>query len=230
MRKQLVCKLLVAASVMMAVPAWATEVSQSNPSQATGRASAPATTAGQIAFDEGLAQMAQGDATAAFASFASAMNAEPDNLYFQTYTLSYLDRSAYNQELAIHQAMVNIAPDSVPLIGRLARLQEGKGQYPAAELLYRHWAELRPDQAEPYARLGELYFFTKQYAKAIDAFETHLKQVGESDYALRRLAAIYQETGDTAKADQLWRSAGLDRQNSPTMAMVMKETVQVMHP
>ncbi len=226
MRKQLVCKLLMA-TVLMSAPAWAADQVKADP--ASG-AHLPATTPGQAAFAEGLEIMAQGDAAAAFSAFATAMNAEPDNLYFQTYTLSYLDRGDYNQALAIHEAMVRIAPDSVPLISRLARLKESKGQYAAAERLYQRWAELRPDQAEPSARLGELYFFTKRYAKAIDAFETHLKQVGESDYALRRLAAIYQETGNSAKADQLWRSAGLNRQDSPTMAMVVGGKEQVMQP
>jgi tetratricopeptide (TPR) repeat protein len=158
---------------------------------ATARAAEP----GAKYFDAGRALLAQGQAEEGFRMLAMSVVMAPDDVARQAFFLTYLDRNAYNWNVPLLESLVAVAPSYPPLLQRLAKLYEGKQKNAEAEALYLKWAALRPDQAEPYARLGEHYYFTGEYEKGLAAFARHRELVGESDYALRRMAAIYDEMG-----------------------------------
>lgn len=151
-------------------------------------------------FDTGRALMAQGDTLEGFQMMTVSVALAPGDVARQAYLLAYLDRNTFNWDVKLHEALVAIAPTYPPLLQRLGKLYEGKGRHAEAEALYLKWARLRPGQPEPWARLGEHYYFTGQYRKGLAAFARHRELVGESDYALRRMAAIYTALGDEASA------------------------------
>jgi tetratricopeptide (TPR) repeat protein len=156
---------------------------------------------GAAYFEKGRALLAEGHAAEGFRLVAVAVAIEPGNIPYQTYLLAYVDQADYNADLGLLEDLHRLAPLSTPLMQRLAKLYDGKQRHAEAEALYLKWAELRPDQPEPYARLGEHYYFTGRYDKALAAFARHRALVGESDYAMRRMALVRHEMGDaTASA------------------------------
>jgi len=161
-------------------------------------------------FDAGRALLAQGQVEEGFKMLAMSVVMAPDDMARQAFFLTYLDRNAYNWNVPLHEALVAVAPSYPPLLQRLAKLYDGKQRHSEAEVLYLKWAALRPDQPEPYARLGEHYYFNGEYEKGLAAFSRHRELVGESDYALRRMAAIYRELGQPGEAARLEaKAAGL---------------------
>lgn len=176
--------------------------------------------AGAAYFAKGRQLVAEGRAPEGFDLLAAAVAVAPDNIVYQTYLLTYLDRAAFNWQVALLERVHAVAPGYPPVLQRLAKLYEGKGRHAEAEALYLQWAALRPDQPEPYARLGEHYYFTGQYDKGLKAFARHRELVGESDYALRRMAAIHQEMGNpSAAADLFARTRAI--MEGPEGALVM---------
>jgi tetratricopeptide (TPR) repeat protein len=167
-------------------------------------------------FDQGRALLAEGKTTEGFKLLALSVNMAPDDMARQAYFLTYLDRNAYNWDVPLHEALVALAPTYPPLLQRLAKLYEGKQRYADAEALYLKWAALRPNQPEVYARLGEHYYFTGEYEKGLAAFARHRELVGESDYALRRMAAIRDRMGLHGEAGRLAaRARGVSGETEP---------------
>lgn len=144
-------------------------------------------------FDTGRALLARGRTLEGFTMLATSVTLAPDNVARQAFLLTYLDRNAYNWDVSLHEALVAVAPAYPPLLQRLGKLYDGKQRHAEAEALYLKWAALRPDQPEPWARLGEHYTFTGEYEKGLAAFARHRALVGESDYAQRRTAAVHRE-------------------------------------
>ncbi|MBI5138021.1 MAG: hypothetical protein HZA24_11895 [Nitrospirae bacterium] len=156
----------------------------------------PAPVAGPAALlAQGQGRIAAGDAEAGFRDLAQAVREAPGDIALQTYLTAYLDQGAYAGEPEPLRAVLDVLPDFVPALARLAKIHEGRQDMAAAETLYLRWAALRPDQPEAFARLGEHYYFTRRFDKAVSAFERHRELVGESDYVQRRLEAIQRETG-----------------------------------
>jgi len=160
-------------------------------------------------FDAGRALMARGETGKGFQALTVAVVLAPENVAYQTYLLAYLDNSEHNWDVSLHEALHAVAPAYPPLLQRLAKLYEGKARYGDAEALYVKWAEMRPDQPEPYARLGEHYFFTGRYDDAIEAWSRHRALMGESDYALRRMAAAHEALGHHDEAKHLLAKANM---------------------
>jgi Flp pilus assembly protein TadD len=154
-------------------------------------------------FDAGRAMLARGETEAGLKALTVAVVLAPDNVGYQTYLLAYLDRSEHSWDVPLHEALHAVAPAYPPLLQRLAKLYDGKGRQGDAEALYLAWARLRPDQPEPYARLGEHYFFARRYDDAIQAWSRHRALTGESDYALRHIAAAYDAQGRHGEAARL---------------------------
>jgi tetratricopeptide (TPR) repeat protein len=154
-------------------------------------------------FDVGRALLARGETEAGLKALTVAVVLAPDNVGHQTYLLAYLDRNEHNWDVPLHEALHAVAPAYPPLLQRLAKLYDGKGRHGDAEALYLTWTRLRPDQPEPYARLGEHYFFTGRYDAAIQAWTRHRALTGESDYALRHIAAAYDAQGRREDAARL---------------------------
>jgi tetratricopeptide (TPR) repeat protein len=160
-------------------------------------------------FDAGRALLARGETEAGLKALTAAVVLAPDNVAYQTYLLAYLDEGKRNWDVGLHEALHAVAPAYPPLIQRLAKLYDGKARYGEAEALYLTWARLRPDQPEPYARLGEHYFFTGRYPDAIRAWTRHRALMGESDYALRRMAAAEDALGHHDDAARLMAKANM---------------------
>lgn len=156
-------------------------------------------------FLRGVAMTTQGPSENGLQMMAASVAMQPDNMYRNTYLALFLDLPSYNWNIPLFESLHEIAPTNIPVIERLGKLYEGKQRYAEAEALYVQWANLRPGLPEPYARLGEHYYFTQQYQKGIKAFERHLELVGDSDYALRQMVRIYQESGNTRAAKRLMR-------------------------
>ena len=150
----------------------------------------PAHAADTTSFDEGVRLYTAGEDHDGILTMARAIAADPGNIVYQSYMLSLLDRQEHGWNVALLESVYNILPDSVPVLDRLGKLYEGQHRFADAERLYQTWAKLRPDQAEVYARLGELYLFTGHMEPSKKAFIRHRALVGESDYAIRRLEAI----------------------------------------
>jgi len=160
-------------------------------------------------FDAGRALLARGETETGFKALVTAVVLAPDNVAYQTYLLASLDRSEHNWDVSLHEALHAVAPAYPPLLQRLGKLYDGKGRYADAEALYLKWAKLRPDQPEPHARLGEHYFFTGRYDDALKAWTRHRKLMGESDYALRRMAAAQEALGHHEDAARLLAKANM---------------------
>lgn len=160
-------------------------------------------------FDAGRALLARGEAEAGLKALTTAVVLAPDNVAYQTYLLAVLDQGEHNWDVPLHEALHAVAPAYPPLIQRLAKLYDGKGRHGDAEALYLTWARLRPDQPEPFARLGEHYFFTGRYDAAIQAWTRHQALTGESDYALRRMAAAQDALGHHDEAAHLLAKANM---------------------
>ncbi len=152
---------------------------------------AAAANTGQHYFDKARQMVAEGATDNGFRLMAAAINMEPDNFVYQTYMLTLLDRTAYKNNSALMEQILAVAPRYVPVMDRLAKLYEGQRRDQAAQDLYEAWRDQRPDQAESYARLGEHHLFRGQYGQAVKNFMAHRRIVGESDYALRRIAFVY---------------------------------------
>jgi|GEM_PF-1542010 tetratricopeptide (TPR) repeat protein len=175
----------------------------SSTSLAYGAGSGTAATPGARYFDTGRSLLAEGRVQEGFRLLAVSVALAPADVARQTYFLAYLDRNAFNWDVKLHEDLVAVNPAYPPLLQRLGKLYEGKQRFGEAEALYRRWSELRPGQPEPFARLGELYYFTGRYREGLDAFSRHRELVGESDYALRRMAAIYAAMGDPINAARM---------------------------
>jgi tetratricopeptide (TPR) repeat protein len=160
-------------------------------------------------FDAGRALIARGATRTGLEALTVAVVLAPDNVAYQTYLLGVLDQGEHNWDVPLHEALHAVAPAYPPLLQRLAKLYEGKSRYGDAEALYLTWARLRPDQPEPYARLGEHYFFTGRYADAMQAWTRHRALMGESDYALRRMAAAQDALGNHSEAARLMAKANM---------------------
>ncbi|MFQ5509525.1 MAG: tetratricopeptide repeat protein [Leptospirillia bacterium] len=154
-------------------------------------------------FVRGVALVSSGHPEQGFPLMAASVAMAPDNMHRNTYLTLFLDLPAHNRNTPVLEAVHRTAPNFVPAMGQLARLYEGNLRYAEAEALLTRWAELRPEMAEPQARLGELYYFTGHYDQAIQAFSLHRELIGESPYALRRMAASHLELGNTRAANQL---------------------------
>ncbi len=153
----------------------------------------PGFAAGKRYFTQGTLLLANGDITGGFRMMAVGINLEPDNPHYQSYLLTMLDRTRYNSDARLLEVVLQAAPRFIPAMDRLARLYEGDSRLDDALRLYRSWRDMRPDQAEPYARLGEYYLVRKQYRLAVQHFMAHRRIIGESDYALRRIADAYDQ-------------------------------------
>lgn len=160
-------------------------------------------------FDAGRALLARGETEMGFKALTVAVVLAPDNVAYQTYLLASLDRNEHNWDVGLHEALHAVAPAYPPLLQRLGKLYDGKARYADAEALYLKWAEMRPDQPEPHARLGEHYFFTGRYDDAIQAWSRHRALMGESDYALRRMAAAHEALGHHNQAARLMAKANM---------------------
>lgn len=173
--------------------------------QAQGAPAAP----GARYFDAGRTLLAEGQTVAGFQTLTVAVLLAPDDMARQAYLLSQLDQGGHNWDVALHESLHAVAPGYPPIMQRLAKLYEGKGRVADAEALYVKWAATRPDNPEPYARLGEHYFFAGRYAEAVKAFERHRALMGESDYALRRLSAAHEALGHHDLAARLMAKADM---------------------
>jgi len=162
-------------------------------------------------FDAGRTLLAQGQVIPGFQALTVAVLLAPDDMTRQAYLLAQLDRGDHNWDVALHEALYAVAPAYPPILQRLAKLYEGKGRSADAEALYLKWAAMRPDNPEPFARLGEHYLFTGRYQEAVDAFERHRALVGDSDYAVRRLSTARKALRD----EQATRRLSQARMPSP---------------
>lgn len=169
-------------------------------------------------FLRGVALTTQGQSDNGLQMMAASVAMQPDNMYRSTYLALFLDLPSYNWNVPLFESLHQVAPTNIPVIEHLGKLYEGKQRYAEAEALYTQWANLRPDLPEPYARLGEHYYFTQQYKKGIKAFQRHLELVGDSDYALRQMVRIYKESGDERAAKRLMRQLEARNATGPTFA------------
>ena len=169
-------------------------------------------------FLRGVALTTQGQSDNGLQMMAASVAMQPDNMYRNTYLALFLDLPSYNWNVPLFESLHRIAPTNIPVIEHLGKLYEGKQRYAEAETLYMQWAKLRPDLPEPYARLGEHYYFTQQYKKGIEAFQHHLELVGESDYALRQMVRIYLDTGNDRAAKRLMRQLETRNVTGPAIA------------
>jgi tetratricopeptide (TPR) repeat protein len=166
-------------------------------------------------FDAGRALVARGETEAGLKALTVAVVLAPDNVAYQTYLLAYLDGSGRNWDVGLHEALHAVAPAYPPLLQRLAKLYDGKDRHADAEALYLKWARLRPDQPEAYARLGEHYYFSGQYADALKAWDRHRDLVGGSDYAERRMAAAREALDTQARTARLLAGKEILRPGTP---------------
>lgn len=166
-------------------------------------------------FELGRLRLEKGDDDAGLADLARAARVAPEGHYVHAYLAHQLDKARYAHRTDLFEALAKLAPDDPVLIERLGLLYQGDGRDRDAEAQFTRWVRLRPDNAEPHARLGEFYRATDRPKAAIAELEkirtimgTNMgTNGGESTYALRRLGVLYRETGDLdASADRLSRA------------------------
>lgn len=154
---------------------------------------------GDAYFSRGVSLSATDDARA-LPLLAASILLSPTDIARQVYFLSHLDRTIPRGDVSTLTALSNIAPHYVPLMDRLGRALQHTGRFAEAESRYLRWAQMRPGQAEPLARLGELYLSTGQWNRALHAF-TRLRAVsGENEYAMRRIGQVNERIHGSAQA------------------------------
>lgn len=157
-------------------------------------------------FVRGAAIVAGGYSELGLRYMAASVAMAPDNMMRASYMAAFLDLPRTRDELALLESVVQVAPNFVPAISRLAHALEGSARYAEAETLYRQWAELQPTSAEPLARLAELQLITGDHKGALRTLNAYAKKVGgNSEYALRRMIAVYEAMGKDRKAAKLER-------------------------
>lgn len=172
-------------------------------------------------FAKGIQLVGQGKPDTGLPYLAASVAMGPENMHRQTYLALFLDLPQHRSDLALMESLHRVSPRFIPVTARLAALYEGKQRMAEAEALYREWIALTPDQAEPYARLGEHYYFTKQYKKALKAFQQHRQLVGESAYALRRMARIQLDLGHNRAAKKLLKKLRKIDDSAPSVKEMM---------
>ncbi|MDH5528068.1 MAG: hypothetical protein OEY97_12260 [Nitrospirota bacterium] len=166
-------------------------------------------------FIRGAAIVAGGYSELGLRYMAASVSMAPDNMMRATYMAAFLDLPSARDDIEVLASVHRVAPNFVPAVARLAHALVGAGQYEAAEGMYRHWAKLDPTSAEPVAQLAELYHTTGDHKAALATLRQYAKLVGgNSEYALRRMIAMYDAMGQPKKAAKLQRQlARLEQRN-----------------
>lgn len=160
-----------------------------------------------VYFEMGRIQFQLGDDANAFRSLARAVSIAPAGHYSQIYLLHQLDKTRYNTRIELFEELRKTLPDYPPLLARLGRLYQGKGEDKKAAALFARWTELRPDSEPAHARQAEFARATKQPKLALAEWQKVRDIKGESAYALRRMGVVYREEGDLEKSAEVLETA-----------------------
>ncbi|MBI5137341.1 MAG: tetratricopeptide repeat protein [Nitrospirae bacterium] len=154
-------------------------------------------------FELGRLHFELGNPAEGFEALARGVKLAPEGHHVQTYFLHQLDKSEYKERVALLEMLHGVHPDYPPLLERLGVLYQGKGRDAEAEALFKKWVALRPDHAEPHARIAEFYRVTARPQEAVAHLEKVRALTGESTYALRRLGVIERELGHLERSAEL---------------------------
>ena len=160
-----------------------------------------------IYFEMGRLQFALGDDANAFRSLAKAVSIAPAGHHSQVYLLHQLDKTRYNTRIELFEALRKILPDYPPLLERLGRLYQGKGEDKKAAALFAKWTGIRPGSEPAHARRAEFARATGQPKLALAEWEKARAISGESDYALRRMGVVHREEGSLERSAELLEAA-----------------------
>ncbi len=100
-------------------------------------------------------------------------------------------------------AKLIIKSESAQDLELLADMHKRHGDTEGAHYFLNKWAK-KSNDTRAYNKLGELSFLTKDYKRAIDAYETYFELAGNETQAYFNLATAYSRTSQADKATAMY--------------------------
>lgn len=157
------------------------------------------------------------EAAAAFARVRNAYGTRrPPAAFFAFAVLAEAALGRSDAALALGEEGIRLHPHSAPLLLHVGAVHERRGDWPAAEALYRRACEEDPTLPQAHKALGDALYRRGAYDEACESYQTAARlapALGDDVYF--KLGNIHYKRREREEAIRLWRRAlELDPQNA----------------
>lgn len=137
------------------------------------------------------ARLAQGKPDKAMAGLRDVLKKHPDHpVAHELIAEVHITQKQYNEAEKELREAIRVNPQWNVPYRNLANLYLVRGDFPAAEEIYRQGLQAIPEDMELLVHLSEAYERTKNFDKAIDAYERILKKNPDMEIAINNLASL----------------------------------------